>query len=179
MKHLGIFSDSTAVQNAINSNELVKPYIVLTGQSGSRLVDYNTLIKSPIVLGTSGHPLEAYEDRYTYYYKASYTLNENYGIVYNENASIGSTYTLNKTTNQLYDDCAYNGTGNGEWYYTYLAGLGLSNDSDSWFNPMNIYISYASSDDSEIPYYSVILSNNNAGDTESQPIVSIDPVIHQ
>lgn len=43
MKHLGIFSDSNAVQSAINSNELVKPYIVLTGQSGSRLVDYNTL----------------------------------------------------------------------------------------------------------------------------------------
>jgi hypothetical protein len=43
MKHLGIFSDSTAVQSALNSDELVKPYIVLTGQSGSRLVDYNTL----------------------------------------------------------------------------------------------------------------------------------------
>ena len=109
MKHLGIFSDSTTVQSAIDSNELVKPYIVLTGQSGSRLVDYNTLTKSPIEYFTEQHPLEVYNDRFTYYYVASAIIDNEH---FDGSGDPMPDYVINKSNNDITNEIAYAGSSN-------------------------------------------------------------------
>ena len=183
-RYLGIFSNATAIQTALDSNELEKPYIVLNTANNLINIDYNTLSKTPvqpIILGTQEHPVEAYENRYTYYYKTSYTLSENYEFAANEGSgplehSGYSAHTLNKTTNVLYDICAYNGTGSGGLDH-WRAGLYITNG-----NAWNDFI-YVSENDS---YYSILLSSNptnqedfQTNDYDNLPSMNIDPVIHQ